>query len=417
MKADGIEMTSDEKSDCCMVSGLPGLKVAVVHYWWLSNRGGEAVVTALLALFPDADLYVHVCDEALVRETLGPGFRGRIITSLIARLPGARRHYQKYLPLMPLALEQWDLTAYDLVISSESGPAKGVITRPDALHLCYCHSPMRYLWDMYPVYLGRAGCLIRTLFPFLAHWLRVWDRVAADRVDTFVANSSFIAARIRKFYRREAQVIFPPVNTSAFVADQPRQDFYLCLGQLVAYKRADIAVDAFNRLGLPLVVIGEGELLEALSSRAGRHIRFLGRQPFSVVREHLQSCKGLIFPGVEDFGIVPVEAMAAGAPVIAYGRGGVLDTVIDGETGVLFHAQTVEALIDAIAPIESGAMIFDPQRLRQQAEKFDQQVFRQAMCRVITEELRLSGCRSPEHQAGQSGFVQETGQKTGQEKT
>lgn len=382
----GDEMTNQENAGCGIPDCLKGLKVAVVHYWWLSNRGGEAVVAALLELFPDADLHVHVCDEKLVRETLGTGFRGQIITSLIARLPGARRHYQKYLPLMPLALEQWDLTAYDLVISSESGPAKGVVTRPDALHLCYCHSPMRYLWDMYPAYLGRAGRLIRTLFPLVAHWLRVWDRVAADRVDTFVANSGFIAARIRKFYRREAQVVFPPVNTSAFVADRPRQDFYLCLGQLVAYKRADLAVDAFNQLGLPLVVIGEGELLPELSARAGSNIHFLGRQPFAVVQEHLQHCKGLIFPGVEDFGIVPVEAMAAGAPVIAYGRGGVLDTVIDGETGLLFHEQTVTALIQAVQQIESGAVTFEPQRLRQQAEKFDRQVFRQAMCRIITQE-------------------------------
>ncbi|RJG02036.1 glycosyltransferase [Noviherbaspirillum sedimenti] len=363
------------------------MKVAIVHYWWLSNRGGEAVVSALLELFPDADLYVHVCDEALVRATLGPGFKGQIFTSLISRLPGARRHYQKYLPLMPLALEQWDLTAYDLIISSESGPAKGIVTRPDALHICYCHSPMRYLWDMYHEYLGKAAIPIRLLFPILAHWLRVWDRASADRVDAFVANSNFIASRIRKYYRRESEVIFPPVNTSEFVADRPRGDYYLCLGQLVAYKRSDLAVDAFNRLNLPLVIIGEGELYAELKARAAPNIRFLGRQPFSVVKEHLECCKGLIFPGMEDFGIVPVEAMAAGAPVIAYGRGGVLDTVIDGKTGILFHEQTLDALIEAVQKVESGNVQFDPSKLRAHSLRFDKIVFKQNMRDLINSQL------------------------------
>lgn len=366
------------------------MKVAIVHYWWLSNRGGEAVVAALLELFPHADLFVHVCDEALVRETLGPGFKGRIVTSFIARLPGAKRHYQKYLPFMPMALEQLDLSAYDLVISSESGPAKGVVTRPDALHICYCHSPMRYVWDMYHEYVGRAGRLVQTLFPAIAHWLRVWDRVSADRVDVFVANSSFIAARIRKFYRREADVIYPPVGTASFSHLQPRGDYYLCLGQLVAYKRADIAVDAFNRLGLPLVVIGEGELLAELKRRAGPNVRFLGRQPFSVVKDHLERCKGLIFPGVEDFGIVPVEAMAAGAPVVAYGRGGALDTVVDGKTGVLFPEQSVDALVAAIRSIEDGALRFDPAVLRQHALSFDKDIFKQRIMALV-ERLTSAG--------------------------
>jgi glycosyltransferase involved in cell wall biosynthesis len=353
------------------------MKVAIVHYWWLSNRGGEAVVAALAELYPHADLFVHVCDEALVRDTLGPAFKGRIITSFISRLPGAKKHYQKYLPFMPMALEQLDLSAYDLVLSSESGPAKGVVTRPDAVHICYCHSPMRYVWDMYHEYVSRAGRTVRTLFPFIAHWLRVWDRVSADRVDVFVANSSFIAARIRKFYRREAEIIYPPVSTDSFSHTRERGDYYLCLGQLVAYKRADIAVDAFNRLQLPLVVIGEGEIFDELKQRAGANVKLLGRQPFSVVKEHLERCKGLIFPGVEDFGIVPVEAMASGAPVIAYGRGGALDTVVDGKTGVLFHEQTIEALLDAVRQVETGAVQFDRDVLRQHAQSFDKDIFKQ----------------------------------------
>lgn len=359
------------------------MRVAIIHYWWLSNRGGEAVVTALIKMFPNADLYLHVCDEDLVRRTLGADFRGRIITSFISRLPGARRHYQKYLPIMPLALEQWDLTAYDLVISSESGPAKGVITRPDALHVCYCHSPMRYLWDMYHDYLSKAGPFIRFFFPIIAHWLRVWDRASADRVDIFVANSNFIATRIRKYYHRDSEVIFPPISTSEFSQTQTRGEFYLCLGQLVSYKRADLAVEAFNHLKLPLVIIGEGELFNELQAKAESNIKLIGRQPFSVVKDHLERCKGLIFPGVEDFGIVPVEAMAAGAPVIAYGRGGALDTVVDGKTGIIFYEQTVESLVNAVQRLESGELVFDTETLRAHALKFDKSIFKKRMLQLI----------------------------------
>ena len=366
------------------------MKVAIVHYWWLSNRGGEGVVAALSEMYPQADLFLHVCDEALVRKTLGPEFKGAIYTSFISRLPGASKHYQKYLPLMPLALEQLDLTPYDLVISSESGPAKGVITRPDAVHVCYCHSPMRYLWDMYHEYLASAGRVVRLLFPLIAHWLRVWDRLSADRVDHFVANSAFIASRIKKYYRREAEVIFPPVNTGAFSATEVRSDFYLCLGQLVGYKRADIAVAAFNELGLRLIVVGEGALRPTLEAVAKPNVEIVGRQPFSVVKTYLEQCRGLIFPGVEDFGIVPVEAMAAGAPVIAYARGGALETVIDGQTGILFHEQSPAALVVAVRKIESGELVFSPSVLRAHAEGFDKQIFQQSMQKVIDRAMRAA---------------------------
>jgi glycosyltransferase involved in cell wall biosynthesis len=355
------------------------MRVAIVHHWWLSQRGGEAVVMALAQMYPDADLHLHVCDEALVRTALGPGYRGRIVQTFIGRLPGARRHYQKYLPLMPLACEQLDLSPYDLVLSIESGPAKGVVTRPDALHICYCNSPMRYVWDMYHEYRNRRGWLVRTLFPWVAHYLRLWDRASADRVDHFVANSAFVAARIRKFYRRDAHVVHPPVNVQDFSANQPRGRHYLVLGQLVPYKRVELAVRAFNELGLPLVVIGEGEEAAALKAIAHPNIRLLGRQPFDVVREQLQTCRALVFPGVEDFGIVPVEAMAAGAPVIAFARGGALETVVDGVTGCLFHEQTVEALKAAVERIESGALTIDPGVARQHAQEFTVARFKQEM--------------------------------------
>ncbi|MFW0755446.1 glycosyltransferase [Pseudomonas sp. H11T01] len=363
------------------------MKIAIIHYWWLSNRGGEAVCSALAELYPKADFFLHVCNEDVVRKALPSAFEGQIKTSFISRLPGAKKHYQKYLPLMPLALEQLDLTEYDLIISSESGPAKGVITRPDAVHICYCHSPMRYVWDMYHEYRATAGRFVRTIFPLVAHWLRIWDRLSADRVDHFIANSSFIASRIRKFYRRDSEVIFPPVNTSEFSQEQERGDFYLCLGQLVSYKKADLAVDAFNKLGLPLVVVGEGELYEALKARAGTNVTLMGRQPFPVIKDLLERCRGLIFPGVEDFGIVPVEAMAAGAPVIAFAKGGALETVIHGRTGIHFHEQSVDALITAVQQLESGEFVFSPSELHEHAAGFDKSVFKQKIKAFVDQAL------------------------------
>lgn len=363
------------------------MRVAVIHYWWLSNRGGEAVCASFSEMFPDADIFLHVCDERVVREFLPESFSGKIFNTFISRLPFSKRYYQKYLPLMPLALEQLDLSEYDLIISSESGPAKGVVTRPDSVHICYCHSPMRYVWDMYHEYRNSAGRLIKALFPFIAHRLRMWDRLSADRVDYFIANSGFVASRIRKFYRRESEVIFPPVNTSDFTADCARGDFYLCLGQLVPYKRADLAVEAFNELELPLVVVGEGELYRSLQAKAGANVTLMGRQPFDVIQDLLQRCKGLIFPGVEDFGIVPVEAMASGAPVIAYARGGALETVKDGETGIYFHEQTVEGLVEAVDKLESRGFQFDPKVLRTHAEKFSKERFKQEIQAFIDERL------------------------------
>lgn len=352
------------------------MKVAIVHYWWLSNRGGEAVCSAIAELFPSADIYIHVYNEDIVRSALPKNFSGEIKPTFISKLPFAKKHYQKYLALMPLALEQLDLTEYDLIISSESGPAKGVITRPDALHICYCHSPMRYIWDMYYEYRSNAGRLIKFLFPFLAHRLRMWDRLSADRVDYFIANSEFVASRIKKYYRRDAEVIHPPVNSTQFTPVDDRGDFYLCLGQLVSYKRADLAVEAFNKLGVRLIVVGEGELFDKLKKMAGDNIEILGRQPFPVIKDLLQRCKGLIFPGVEDFGIVPVEAMAAGAPVIAYARGGALETVKHGETGLLFNEQNVESLIEAVQLIESGKVTFNTNTLHTHAKDFEKEQFK-----------------------------------------
>ena len=351
------------------------MKVALVHYWWLTNRGGEAVIAAILKIFPDADLYLHVSDDKLIRQTLGNEFTGNIYNTKISKFFKAKKYYQKYLPFMPIALEQLDLMSYDLVISSESGPAKGVITRPDTIHICYCHSPMRYIWDMYFIYLSQAGLFVKFLFPLISHWLRVWDRVSADRVDFFIANSKFVSNRINKYYHRESEVIFPPVSTDLFEYTRPREDYYLYLGQLVSYKSVDMAVKVFNNLNLPLLIIGEGEMTDKLKSLAKTNVKFLGRQPFNVVKYHLERCKALIFPGVEDFGIVPVEAMASGAPVIAYGYGGVLETVIHRVTGILYKNNNESDLMDAVMLLENSEVQFDPKVLHEHALNFDKNVF------------------------------------------
>jgi glycosyltransferase involved in cell wall biosynthesis len=271
---------------------------------------------------------------------------------------------------MPLALEQLDLRKYDLVISNESGPAKGVIVGPHTQHLCYCLSPMRYLWDMYPDYYARAGRLTRVFMPPLMHRLRIWDQVSAQRVDKYVAISNFVASRIAKYYRRDSTVIFPPVAVEDFHVSGHHEDFYLWVGQLVAYKRADLLVDAFNQLGRRLVIIGEGELLAKLKKIAGPNITFLGLQPFSVIRDHYARCKALVFPGVEDFGIVPVEAMASGKPVLALAAGGALDTIIDGESGILYPEQSTQGVMGAVRRFEAVQGQFDPGVIRAQAERF-----------------------------------------------
>ncbi|KAF0675862.1 glycosyltransferase [Profundibacterium mesophilum] len=353
-----------------------GLRVAIIHYWLVGMRGGEQVLEALCRMFPQADIYTHAYLPAKVSPAIR---RHKITTTSVGRLPFAPKLYTRYLPLMPRALEEIDLAGYDLVISSEAGPAKGVIAPPDAVHLCYCHSPMRYLWDQYHTYRNGAGLLTRTLMPPLAAKLRSWDVVSAARVDAFAANSHHVAARIRKYWRRESTVVHPPVALDQFapVAPEARGDFYLWAGELAPYKRPDIAIEAFNRLQRPLVVIGgPGRTVRALSAKAGDTIRFLGHAPYDVLKQHLAACRALIFPGEEDFGIVPVEAMASGRPVIAYGRGGALDTVRDGETGLLFRDQSVEGLVDAVTRFEAeGLEDLDPMALRDHARQFDEASF------------------------------------------
>ncbi len=350
-------------------------KVALIHYWLVGMRGGEKVLEALCRMFPEADIFTHVCIPGALSDTLRAH---RIEETFVARLPFARRRYQSYLPFMPRALEQIDLSGYDLVISSEAGPAKGVIPPPDAAHLCYCHSPMRYIWDQYHTYRDGAGRVARMLMPHMAHKLRQWDVTSAARVDHFAANSTHVAARIDKYWRRGADVVHPPVAVEAFAPCDTVDDFYLWAGELAPYKRPDLAIEAFTRTGRKLVVIGGPDKIRArLSARAGPNVTFLGKADQETLRRHLSRCRALIFPGEEDFGIVPVEAMAAGRPVIAYGRGGACDTVLDGETGALFQDQSVEGLIAAVERFEAeGLDRCDPARLVSHAARFSEAAFR-----------------------------------------
>lgn len=359
------------------------MRVAIVHYWLIGMRGGERVLEALCALYPDAVIITHVADRHLLSEVL---LRHEIRETFIARLPGARRHYQKYLPLMPLALEMIDMSEFDLVISSESGPAKGVICRPDAVHVCYCHSPMRYVWDHFHIYRNMAGWLTRLVMPLIAHKMRIWDVTTAARVDQFISNSHFVGQRIQSYYRRDAVVIAPPVAVDEFQPLPLDQigNHYLLAGELVGYKRADLAVEAFTRMGIPLRVLGDGEQRKRLEAIAGPNVTFLGNVPFTRLKEEFSCCRALIFPGEEDFGIVPVEVMAAGRPVIAYGRGGALDSVLPDVTGIFFYEQTSQSIEAAVRNFEEGlARSLDVTKIRGHAETFSTEFFLRKVQAVI----------------------------------
>jgi glycosyltransferase involved in cell wall biosynthesis len=367
------------------------MKVAIVHYWLVGMRGGEKVVEALAEMYPQADIFTHVYVPEMISEKIR---EHRIIPTFINALPRASKMYKTYLPLMPLALEQCDLRGYDLVISSESGPAKGVIPPAEALHVCYCHTPMRYIWNMYHDYRDGAGRVTRMMMPALSHYLRMWDVSTAARVDSFVANSQTVAKRIRRYYGADSVVIHPPVDTNSFsIAPPPElEDYYLMAGELVSYKRPDLAVRAFNELKLKLVVIGGGDMLDEVRRLAGPTVTVLGAQPFDVLRRHYAKCRALIFPGEEDFGMVPVEAMASGRPVIAFGRGGAVETVAKGLSGVFFAEQTLESISLAVKALDK--IEIDPAKIAAHAERFGKDHFfrkmREHIDRLLAEKHRLN---------------------------
>jgi glycosyltransferase involved in cell wall biosynthesis len=360
-------------------------RIALVHYWYFRHRGGERVLDVIADMFPDADIFTICHSQDALSESLK---RHKISSSFLNKLPNVKRYYRLLLPLFPLALEQLDLGGYDLVISHEAGPAKGVLTRTSTCHICYCHSPMRYLWDMYHDYLATApfGLLGKTFYALSCHYVRGWDYTASTRVDHFVASSRNSARRIRKYYGRAAHVIYPPVDTGKFSLGEAPEDSYLVVSPLVRYKRIDLAIQACNVLGARLVVIGEGEQAAELRKVAGPTISFLGFQPDELVRSHFQRCKALLFPGEEDIGLTPIEAQASGRPVIAYARGGALESVAgvfpgeiaapDAHTGVFFDDPSIESLVDAIRAFEAMEQRFSPRFIRAHAQKFDEARFR-----------------------------------------
>ena len=356
------------------------MKVAIVHFALLYMSGAEKVLEALCELYPEADIFTHVYDPSKVSERIN---NHRVKTTFIQKLPGAHKHYKSYLPLMPYALEQLDLSGYDLIISGESGPTKGVVPPPDSLHVCYCHSPMRYVWDMNHEYTDRKSALLKPFYAYFIHKLKIWDYTTAGRVDLFIANSSFVQKRIKKYYRREALVLSPPVDADEFEIAGRTGDFYLWLGRFVDYKRADLAIHAFNKLKKKLVMIGSSEASSSFREMAGDNIEILGFQPFQEIKAKLSQCKALIFPGIEDAGIVPIEAMASGRPVIAYNKGGLKDTVKEGLTGIFFDEQTPESLEEAVLRFEEQEDMFDPSAIKAHAAAYNKESFKNRFKEIV----------------------------------
>jgi len=366
------------------------VRVAILHHWFISRSGGERVAELFSEMFPDADIYTLVGDEKVFDSILKDR---RVYTSFLQRLPGAHKYHRHLLALYPLAVEQLDLTGYDLILSSDSGPIKGVITRPGAVHICYCHSPMRYLWDQYAFYRKSLPWVARWPFTLAAHYVRMWDYCGAQRVTQFVANSNYVASRITSFYRRDSIVVYPPVDTTrGFISNAPKE-YYLSVGRMVPYKRTEILIEACNRLGVPLRVIGIGPEMRRLRSMAGPTITFLGEVSTEELWKNYADAKALLFAAQEDFGIVPLEAQACGRPVIAYGQGGSLETIrplhpADGDpslppTGAFFLEQTPEAVMEAIRDFESNEALYSPESIQQHARAFDTSVFLERMREVL----------------------------------
>lgn len=359
------------------------MRVAIVHYWLLGARGGERVVEAICRLFPQADIFTLFYEPDLIRSR-------KVYASFLNPL---RKFHRGLLPLMPLALESFDLRDYDLVISSESGPAKGVLTPSAARHICYCHTPMRYLWELYPAYRNEftSGPLSRALLPVFAHYLRTWDVATSYRVDSFLANSRNVRRRIWKTYRRRSTVCYPPVAVESFYS-KTSMDYFLIVSELVAYKRLDYAVRLCAEKGYALKVVGDGPAYRLLKRLAGHTVEFCGRVSDSDLRSLYASAAAFLMPGEEDFGIGMVEALASGKPVIALGRGGAREIVTEG-CGILFPQPTQECLGDAMRRFEHFRDQFDPSHLQQRAAEFSEDRFRTTFLQAVFREEALSNMR------------------------
>lgn len=356
-------------------------RIAIVCDWLTSWGGAERVILAMHELYPEAPIFTSLYDE----KNLPQFAKADVRPSFLQNIPGAEKHHQRFLGQMPAAFESFDLSEYDVVLSSSHSCAKGVITKPETVHICYCHSPTRYLWDNCHQYIRDypwPKLLKRTIIPSVLHKLRVWDRAAADRVDRFIANSEFVAERIKKYYRREAEVIYPPVDMDESFEPAEREDYYLAVGRLISYKRFDLIVEAFSELGLPLKIIGVGNQAKRLKRRAAPNIEFLGKVPEKALKEYYRYAQALIFPQIEDFGITPLEAMSHGCPVIAYAGGGALETVKDKVSGIFFDRQSVDALKHAVVQFQHAT--FDPGKVREEAERFHVDRFKRELDDFIT---------------------------------
>ena len=371
------------------------MKIAIVHPWYLANGGAEQTVNILAEAYPTADFFTLFYTE----KDLPSKIRGRKITAHKWNwLPGKFRYYRHLLPLYPLLFESLDLRGYDLVISSDSCVAKGILVDQGAVHVCYCHSPMRCLWDLYWEFSKSFPALIRPIFTLGSHYVRQWDVSAAQRVDAFVANSRYIAQRIRKYYRRTSTIIYPPVDTHKGYLSETHGDYYLSVGRLTNIKKIDLLVHACNRLQRRFIIAGAGRELNRLKSIAGPTIEFVGRVPDRELSELYARCRAFLFAADEDFGIVPVEAQSYGRPVVAYGRGGTLETIVpvdDPEgrppTGVFFGEQTVDSISDAILRFEAVETRFQPIHIQRHAQQFDSKVFARRMQELVEDVLEREG--------------------------
>ncbi|MDR1837268.1 MAG: glycosyltransferase [Treponema sp.] len=365
------------------------MKVAIVHYWLVSMRGGEKMLEALLEMFPKADIYTHVYNPKSVSALINSH---RVFTSRINRLPFAKKLYQLYMPLMPNALMDFNLQGYDLIISSEAGPAKGVVPNPNAYHVCYCHSPMRYLWDMYHEYLCETTPLVRFFMKRLIPSLRIWDVTSSNLVDRFVTNSRYVANRIRRIYNREAEVVYGPAPIEQFLnVERKPTDYYLFFGQVTGYKRVDIAVEACAQSGRKLVVAGAGVKKKDIKKyRENGLISFLGRVSDEKAAALFAGALALLYPGIEDLGLVPIEAQAAGCPVIAYREGGATETIKENVTGIFFDKQTPESLIEAMDNFEKNEYnFFNRQLFNNHVQQFSKTAFIERFKKVIEKKIRI----------------------------
>jgi glycosyltransferase involved in cell wall biosynthesis len=353
-------------------------KVAFVHEWFTTFAGSEKVLEAMCQEYPTADLFslINFMPDDIRKRFPNKNIR----TSFLQKMPGVRTRYRSYLPLMPFAVAQFDMSGYDVVISNSHAVAKGVITSPDQLHICYCYSPMRYAWDLQHQYLRESNLSVgpRSLLArWFLHRLRIWDVQTAHNVDQFIACSGYIARRISKAYRRDSTVIYPNVAVDDFIIGDRRDDFYLTASRMVPYKKMRLIVEAFATMpDRQLIVIGDGPQFHRIRSVAGPNVRLLGHQPTPVLMDHMQRARAFIFAAEEDFGITPLEAQACGTPVLAFGKGGALETVVDGVTGLHFHEQSVQAIQQVVRQFEAMEPEFRPEQIRAHAEQFSTQRFR-----------------------------------------